>query len=96
MKFKLLAYHVIDDELMAPGRTIERPPGFVATVFMEGLDTEAEAAVEYAKLLAFGRYPWPYGLYPPQGRPLDDPPIPRPLQENQPVYHFVGAKEYLS
>lgn len=96
MRFRLLAPHIIDDVWLDAGTIIERPSNYIATVLMQGLDPEAEAAVAYAKLVAFGRYPWPYGLYPPHGTPLDDPPIPRPLQENQPVYHFVGRKEYLS
>jgi hypothetical protein len=53
--------------------------------------------VAAAKQKVFGRYPWPYGLYPPGAYgapPLDAPPIERPLDDNQPIYHFVGAPEY--
>lgn len=96
MKFKLLQAHVINDELLARGAIVEDPPGG-ATPLMEGLDDDAVAAVTAVKLKVFGRYPWPYGLYPPGYYgvpPLDAPPIDRPLDDNQPVYHFVGAPEY--
>lgn len=93
MRFKLLAPHVIQDVLREKGEVVEDPPSG-ASPLMEGLDDDARAAVAYAKLKVFGRYPWPYGLYPPSGTPLDDPPIDRPLDDNQPVYHFVGTPEY--
>jgi hypothetical protein len=102
MKLKLLSPHIVpvgpnNDCWMPRGTVLDPPPpGYQATPEMEGLDEEGAAAVAYAKLKVWGRYPWPYGLYPPSGEPLDNPPIPRPLDDNQPVYHFVGSKEYLS
>jgi hypothetical protein len=96
MRFKLLAQHVIRDVLLEKGEIVEDPPAG-ASPLMEGLDDEARAAVTAAKLKVFGRYPWPYGFYPPgyMGTPpLDNPPIDRPLDDNQPVYHFVGTPEY--
>ena len=88
MKLKLLSPHVIGDRWYPAGAVLDpAPPGYQPTPMMEGLDDEARAAVSYAKLKAFGRYPWPYGFYPPGyggAAPLDDPPIPRPL-ERQPA-----------
>jgi hypothetical protein len=96
MKLKLLAPHVIADRWYPRGAVLDPPPpGYQPTPLMEGLDDEAESAVAYAKLKVWGRFPWPYGLYPPSGIPLDNPPIPRPLDDNQPVFHYVGAPEYL-
>jgi hypothetical protein len=97
MRLKLLAPHVIDDRWYPTGTVLDpAPAGYTATPLMEGLDDEGVAAVKVAVLVVFGRFPWPYGLYPPQGVPLDDPPILRPLEENQPVYHYVGNPEYKS
>jgi hypothetical protein len=95
MRFKLLQAHVIDDVLREKGAIVEDPPA--VTPLMEGLDDDARAAVAAAKEKVFGRYPWPYGLYPPGAYgvpPLDAPPIDRPLDDNQPIYHFVGTPEY--
>jgi hypothetical protein len=96
MRFKLLEPHVIGDRWLPRGAVVEDA---VATPRMEGLDDEGREAVTYAQLKAWGRYSWPYGLYPPGyggAQPLDSPPIPRPLDDNQPVYHYTGSKEYLS
>ena len=98
MKFKLLAPHVIADRLYPRGAIVDTPPDYEPTPLMEGLDATATSYVEYAQQKAWGRYPWPYGLYPPGSfgiPPLDNPPIPRPLDDNQPVFHYVGSPEYL-
>lgn len=96
MKLKLLTPHVIEDRWYPKGAVIDAPPGYQPTAMAEPLDDEAVYAVEYARLQAWGRYPWPYGLYPTwMGVPLDNPPIPRPLEENQPVFHYTGSPEYL-
>jgi hypothetical protein len=98
MKFKLLKPHVIHDQLMPAGTIVELPAGG-ASPLMEGLDDEAVEAVAHVKLVIFGRYPWPPGLYPPGTfgvPPLDTPPIERPLDDSQPEYHFVGTPEYVS
>jgi hypothetical protein len=96
MKFKLLAPHVIRDVLREKGEIVEDPPAG-ASPLMEGLDDEARAAVTAIKLKVFGRYWYPYGLYPPGfggALPLDNPPLDRPLDDNQPIFHFVGTPEY--
>jgi hypothetical protein len=95
MKLKLLVPHVIEDRWYPRGAVVEAPPGYQPTPMTEALDDEAAYLVDYAKLKVWGRYPWPYGLYPPMGPPLDDPPIPRPLDDNQPVFHYTGRPEYL-
>jgi len=101
MKLKLLAPHMVPmgaaGDRWCPAGTIleEAPPGYMPTPMMEGLDDEGREAVAYMKLAVWGRYPWPHGLLPPAGAPLDDPPIPRPLDDNQPVYWFSGRPEYL-
>lgn len=93
MKFRLLAAHVIENVLREEGEIVEDPPG--ATPLMEGLDDGAKAAVEAEMVRVFGRYAGlPHG-FPSQGMPLiDDPPIERPLDDNQPVFHFSGTPEY--
>jgi hypothetical protein len=98
MKLRLLEPHVIEDAWRERGYILDPPPpGYAITPLMEGLDDEGKAAVAQARLAVWGRYPTPYGLYPPGyggARPLDDPPIPRPLDDNQPGYHYVGCPEY--
>jgi hypothetical protein len=94
MRVRLLEPHIIADAWQAKGTVLDLPAGYPPTPLMEGLDPEAVPAIAYAHLKVFGRFPWPYGLYPPSGPPLDDPPIPRPLDDNQPVYHYVGSPEY--
>lgn len=98
MKFRLLQSHVINDVHLPAGSIVEDPPSGPSPL-MEGLDDEAREAVKRIKLSVFGRYPWPHGLYPPGSfgvPPLDDPPIERPLDDNQPEYHYVGMVEYIS
>lgn len=98
MKVRLLEPHVIEDRWYPRGAVVDTPAGYQLTPRMEGLDDEAAAAVEYAKLKTWGRYWWPYGLFPPGFGgypPLDSPPIPRPLDDNQPVFHYTGSPEYL-
>jgi hypothetical protein len=96
MRFRLLTPHVIRDVLCPTGTEVEDPPSGPSPL-MEGLDPEAVEAVRRQLIAVFGRYDGiPHGL-PPGGRPLvDDPPIPRPLDDNQPVFHYSGNKEYLS
>jgi hypothetical protein len=64
MKLKLLAPHVVPvgphNDRWCPAGTIldPAPPNYQATPLMEGLDDESRAAVDFAKLKAWGRYPW--------------------------------------
>lgn len=98
MKVRLLEPHVIADRWYPRGAVLETPAGYPVTPRMVGLDDEAIAAIEYARLKVWGRYWWPYGLFPPGyggAGPLDSPPIPRPLDDNQPVFHYTGRPEYL-
>jgi hypothetical protein len=94
MKFKLLAPHVIRDVLREKGEVVEDPPAG-ASPLMDGLDEEARAAVNAEVVRVFGRY---YGVphgFPSHGAPMiDTPPIRRPLDDNQPEFHFVGTPEY--
>src|SRR6266550_8770361 len=92
MRFRLLARHVVNDELLERGEIIGDlpgdkpiPPGYLATPFMEGLDDEGRRAVTESVLRVYGRHPGvPYNL--PTNRPLlDDPPLIRPLDDNQPT-----------
>jgi hypothetical protein len=96
MKLKLLEPHIVAEAWRPRGYVFEAGLGYQATAFMEGLDDEGRAAVDYAKLATWGRYPYPYGWYPPMGVPLDAPPIPRPVYDNQPTPWFSGSKEYIS
>lgn len=104
MKVRLLAPHIVpidpgNDRWCPVGTILDPvPPDYQLTPLMEPLDDEAKAMVDYMKLKVWGRYPWPPGLFPPgyMGMPpLDNPPIPRPLEENQPVFYFSGRPEYL-
>jgi len=97
MKVRLLAPHIINDELMEKGRVLDSlPPGYVVTSEMEGLDNEGQEAVAIAIRETYGRYPGvPHGF--PTSEPLlDDPPIRRPLDDNQPVFYYSGRREYIS
>lgn len=93
MKIRLTKPHVIADTLL-PADTIlgdggfPIPVGYQFTPYMEGLDEEGAAAVAKAVVRAYGRYPryGPHVL-------IDDPPIPRTLEENQPVPHWPGSKD---
>jgi hypothetical protein len=91
MKFRLLTQHFIAGQLMERGREVENVQ---ATPNMVGLDDEGKAAVEYEMVRVFGRHDGvPHGF--PTSTPLlDNPPIRRPLDDNQPIYHFVGTPEY--
>jgi hypothetical protein len=93
LKFRLLSQHFIDGQLMERGTEIE---GVTATPAMEGLDEEGVAAVAAEMVRVFGRYEGvPHG-FPAYGAPmLDSPPIRRPLDDNQPEFHFVGVQEYV-
>lgn len=89
MRVKLLKQHVINNTLFEPETVlgdggVAIPPGYAFTPFMEGLDAEGRRAVYIAKVRAFGRVT-PHGL-------LDDPPIERPLEENQPVPHVPAPR----
>lgn len=97
MKARLLAPHVIADAYRERGEIIESfPLGYIMTPMMEGLDDEAKAAIAQAHIRTFGRHPGvPYG-FPTASPLLDSPPIQRPLDDNQPVFHFQGVKEYIS
>ena len=78
---------------MEPGTVVEN---VCATPDMEGLDSEGIEAVRAEIVRVFGRYPGtPHG-WPTSAPLLDSPPIIRPLDDNQPVWHYVGAKEYAS
>src|SRR5258705_8198637 len=84
MKLKFVSPHIVEDCGRTAGEVLDPPPqGYQVTPLMEGLDDEALAVVEYAKLKVWGRYPWPYGLYPPSGQPLDDPPIADPQTDRR-------------
>ncbi len=97
MKVRLLTAHVINDELMEKGRVLDSLPlGYVPTSEMEGLDDEGREAVAVAVRQVYGRHPGvPYG-FPTSGPLLDDPPLRRPLDDNQPIWHYSGRKEYIS
>lgn len=96
MRVRLLAPHIIRDEWMPAKTEVDILPSGV-TPLMEGLDEEAIESIKKENLRVYGRYEnTPPGWEPPLGPIVDDPPIKRPLEENQPVYHFVGRKEYIS
>ncbi len=87
MKIKLLKSHIINDTLFESETIIgdggvSIPVNYVFTPFMEGLDEEGRKAVYEACVRVYGRYPryGPHVL-------IDDPPIPRPEGEEQPVPH---------
>lgn len=78
MRVKLLAKHFINDREW-PVDTIMNVA--VVTPLMEGLDSEAQVAIEQEKLRVYGRWVgrWPHLHL------LDDPPIIRSLDNAQPV-----------
>ena len=92
MRLRLLARHIVNDELLERDEVIGDGPGdkaiphgYVATPLMEGLDDDGRTAVHDAIVRVYGRHPGvPYNLG--THRPLlDDPPIVRPLDDNQPT-----------
>lgn len=91
MKLKLLRQHVINDVLYEPETIlgdggVDIPANYTFTPYMLGLDDEGIEAVRQANIRAFGRYiPFTHTL-------IDDPPIPRPLDENQPVPHVPAPR----
>jgi hypothetical protein len=83
MLVKLLRQHIIDGVLRERDEVVDV---FVVTPFMEGLDPTARAAIRQENIRVFGRW-----LDPQHTLLLDDPPIPRPLEENQPVERIPGV-----
>jgi hypothetical protein len=93
MRVKLLAQHIIDGTLQEKGTIIDVTS---VTPLMEALDEEAKAALEAESLRVYARYAYtPHG-WPPLGPMIDSPPIPRPIDNNQPDFHYVGVEGYLS
>lgn len=90
MKLKLLRQHIINGILYEPETIlgdggVPIPKGYMFTPYMEGLDAQGIEVVREAVLRAFGRVV--------DGKLLDDPPIPRPLEENQPVPHWPSRPD---
>lgn len=81
MLIKLLSQHIIADQLRERDEILDVTS---VTPYMEGLDAEAREAIYHEKVRVWGRYVSPGVL-------LDDPPIERPLEENQPVRHIPGV-----
>jgi hypothetical protein len=78
MMVKLLRQHVINDTLYEADTILDV---FSVTPFMEGLDATARAVINQEKIRVWGRWVQDEtGIH-----LLDDPPIPRPIEENQPV-----------
>lgn len=81
MLVKLLQQHVINDQLRERDEILDVTS---VTPYMEGLDAEAREAIYHEKVRVWGRYVSPGVL-------LDDPPIERTLEENQPVRRIPAA-----
>jgi hypothetical protein len=79
MMVKLLRQHVINDTLYEADTILDV---FSVTPFMEGLDSTARAVIKQEMIRVYGRW-----IRDENGvvRLLDDPPIPRPIEENMPV-----------
>jgi hypothetical protein len=79
MMVKLLRQHVINDTLYEADTILDV---FSVTPFMEGLDPTARAVIKQEMIRVYGRW-----IRDENGvvRLLDDPPIPRPIEENLPV-----------
>lgn len=77
MRVKLLRQHIINGALKELNEILDVS---VVTPFMEGLDVEARDAILREKIRVFGRFVDPF-----HQKLLDDPPIERPIEENQPV-----------
>jgi hypothetical protein len=85
VKVRLLRQHVINDRLYEPDSIVDV---FSATPYMEGLDETARAVIKQEKIRVFGRWVGD----PRNPHLLDDPPIERPLEENQPVPRIPAGK----
>jgi hypothetical protein len=87
MKVKLLRQHIIADTERLADEIIDVS---VVTPFMEGLDPEAREEIRQEKIRVWGR--WirdETGVH-----LLDDPPIPRPIEEAQPVPRIPAQKAF--
>lgn len=81
---KLLRQHVINDTLYEADAILDV---FSVTPFMEGLDSTARAVIRQEKIRVWGRWVRDEtGVH-----LLDDPPIPRPIEEAQPVPRIPGV-----
>ncbi len=81
MRVRLQTPHYITDRVWPVDTEMDLPPGVRPTPQMVGLDDEAVEAIKAEKIEVFGRWirkghHWVL---------LDDPPLERPLEENQPV-----------
>lgn len=88
MIVKLLRQHIIDN---TPHEADEILSVSVVTPFMEGLDVEAREAIRQEIIRVYGRW-----IRDENGvvRLLDDPPIPRPIEEAQPVPRIPAQKAF--
>jgi hypothetical protein len=77
MMVKLLAKHIIGDSVHYADEIINVS---AVTPLMEGLDSEAAAAIAQLKVDIFGRWIWTGHEW----QLLDDPPIERPIWDPQP------------
>jgi hypothetical protein len=83
MMVELLAPHVIGGRVWPTESIIEV---VLVSPLMRGLDAEAVEAIRQEKIRVFGRWIWDGNWH-----LLDDPPIERPLTDNQPVPPVGGG-----
>ncbi len=86
MRVKLLRQHVINGTLYEKDVEIELQSNRQVTPFMEPLDDEALVSIRNEIIRVYGRW-----IDPQHTILLDDPPIPRPDGEEQPVPHIPGT-----
>lgn len=88
MIVKLLRPHIINNSQHNVDEILDVS---VVTPFMEGLDPEAREAIRLEKIRVWGRW-----IRDETGvvRLLDDPPIPRPIEEAQPVPRIPAQKAF--
>jgi hypothetical protein len=88
MIVKLLRPHIINNSQHNVDEILDVS---VVTPFMEGLDPEAREAIRQEKIRVWGRW-----IRDETGvvRLLDDPPIPRPIEEAQPVPRIPAQKAF--
>lgn len=87
MRVQIFQQHFIDGRLYEPRSVIDLPTGVAVTPYMVPLDEEARQAVAQERIRVFGRWELDSdgGWY-----LLDDPPLLRPLTDNQPVPPIPG------
>jgi hypothetical protein len=93
MRVRLLEPHVINNVWLDKLTEMDLPPSVRPTPLMVALDDEARAAILKENIDVFGRWVLDDPGPPARWHLLDDPPIPRPITDPQPVPPIGAPRE---